>query len=133
MVGLNVIFILLLYKKYLVEVKFVLVDFKKVELIFFNKIERYYLVKLLDIDEVIIIDIIKVIYMFNFFCIEMDVCYDLFKDVMVWNIKEYNVKFKVCKLNFNEGYCFFLYIVLVIDEFVDFIMIVGKEVEMFIV
>lgn len=128
-VGLNAILTSLLYKKHPAEVKFVLVDPKKVELTLFNKIERHYLAKLPDTDEAIITDTTKVIYTLNSLCIEMDARYDLLKDAMVRNIKEYNVKFKARKLNPNEGHRFLPYIVLVIDEFADLIMTAGKEVE----
>lgn len=128
-VGLNAILTSLLYKKHPAEVKFVLVDPKKVELTLFNKIERHYLAKLPDSDEAIITDTTKVINTLNSLCIEMDARYDLLKDAMVRNIKEYNQKFKNRKLNPNEGHRFLPYIVLVIDEFADLIMTAGKEVE----
>ncbi len=128
-VGLNAILTSLLYKKHPAEVKFVLVDPKKVELTLFNKIERHYLAKLPDTDEAIITDTAKVVYTLNSLCIEMDMRYDLLKDAMVRNIKEYNTKFKNRKLNPNEGHHYLPYIVLVIDEFADLIMTAGKEVE----
>ncbi|MDA0701440.1 MAG: FtsK/SpoIIIE domain-containing protein, partial [Bacteroidetes bacterium] len=128
-VGLNAILASLLYKKHPAEVKFVLVDPKKVELTLFNKIERHYLAKLPDTDEAIITDTTKVIHTLNSLCIEMDQRYDLLKDAMVRNIKEYNDKFKARKLNPNEGHRYLPYIVLVIDEFADLIMTAGKEVE----
>ena len=128
-VGLNAILTSLLYKKHPAEVKFVLVDPKKVELTLFNKIERHYLAKLPDSDEAIITDTTKVINTLNSLCIEMDARYDLLKDAMVRNIKEYNQKFKARKLNPNDGHRFLPYIVLVIDEFADLIMTAGKEVE----
>lgn len=128
-VGLNAILTSLLYKKHPAEVKFVLVDPKKVELTLFNKIERHYLAKLPDTDEAIITDTTKVVHTLNSLCIEMDARYDLLKDAMVRNIKEYNSKFKNRKLNPNEGHRFLPYIVLVIDEFADLIMTAGKEVE----
>lgn len=128
-VGLNAILTSLLYKKHPAEVKFVLVDPKKVELTLFNKIERHYLAKLPDTEEAIITDTNKVIYTLNSLCIEMDDRYNLLKDAMVRNIKEYNEKFKNRKLNPNEGHRFLPYIVLVIDEFADLIMTAGKEVE----
>jgi S-DNA-T family DNA segregation ATPase FtsK/SpoIIIE len=128
-VGLNAILTSLLYKKHPAEVKFILVDPKKVELTLFNKIERHYLAKLPDTEEAIITDTNKVIYTLNSLCIEMDERYDLLKDAMVRNIKEYNVKFKARKLNPNEGHRYLPYIVLVIDEFADLIMTAGKEVE----
>ncbi len=128
-VGLNAVLTSLLYKKHPAEVKFVLVDPKKVELTLFNKIERHFLAKLPDTDEAIITDTAKVINTLNSLCIEMDARYDLLKDAMVRNIKEYNTKFKNRKLNPNEGHRFLPYIVLVIDEFADLIMTAGKEVE----
>ncbi len=128
-VGLNAVLTSLLYKKHPAEVKFVLVDPKKVELTLFNKIERHYLAKLPDTEEAIITDTTKVIHTLNSLCIEMDNRYDLLKDAMVRNIKEYNTKFKNRKLNPNDGHHFLPYIVLVIDEFADLIMTAGKEVE----
>jgi len=128
-VGLNAVLTSLLYKKHPAEVKFVLVDPKKVELTLFNKIERHYLAKLPDTDEAIITDTTKVINTLNSLCIEMDNRYDLLKLAMVRNIKEYNTKFKSRKLNPENGHKFLPYIVLVIDEFADLIMTAGKEVE----
>ena len=128
-VGLNAVLTSLLYKKHPAEVKFVLVDPKKVELTLFNKIERHYLAKLPDTDEAIITDTTKVVHTLNSLCIEMDNRYDLLKNAMVRNIKEYNIKFKARKLNPNEGHQFLPYIILVIDEFADLIMTAGKEVE----
>lgn len=128
-VGLNAILTSLLYKKHPAEVKFVLVDPKKVELTLFNKIERHYLAKLPDSGDAIITDNSKVINTLNSLCIEMDQRYDLLKDALVRNIAEYNVKFKARKLNPNEGHKFLPYIVLVVDEFADLIMTAGKEVE----
>ena len=128
-VGLNAVLTSLLYRKHPAEVKFVLVDPKKVELTLFNKIERHYLAKLPDTDEAIITDTTKVVNTLNSLCIEMDNRYDLLKSAMVRNIKEYNTKFKARKLNPNEGHQFLPYIVLVIDEFADLIMTAGKEVE----
>ncbi|MFK7811085.1 MAG: DNA translocase FtsK 4TM domain-containing protein [Maribacter sp.] len=128
-VGLNAVLTSLLYKKHPAEVKFVLVDPKKVELTLFNKIERHFLAKLPDSEEAIITDTTKVIHTLNSLCIEMDNRYDLLKTAMVRNIKEYNDKFKARKLNPNDGHMFLPYIVLVIDEFADLIMTAGKEVE----
>ncbi|GGG07854.1 DNA translocase FtsK [Dokdonia pacifica] len=128
-VGLNAILASLLYKKHPAEVKFVLVDPKKVELTLFNKIERHYLAKLPDTEEAIITDNSKVINTLNSLCIEMDARYDLLKNAMCRNIKEYNAKFKARKLNPNNGHKFLPYIVLVVDEFADLIMTSGKEVE----
>lgn len=128
-VGLNAILTSLLYKKHPAEVKFVLIDPKKVELTLFNKIERHYLAKLPDTEEAIITDTTKVIHTLNSLGIEMDQRYDLLKDAMVRNIKEYNQKFKSRQLNPENGHRFLPYIVLVIDEFADLIMTAGKEVE----
>ena len=128
-VGLNAVLTSLLYKKHPAEVKFVLVDPKKVELTLFNKIERHYLAKLPDTEDAIITDNAKVINTLNSLCIEMDNRYDLLKDAMVRNIKEYNEKFKLRKLNPENGHRFLPYIVLVVDEFADLIMTAGKEVE----
>ncbi len=128
-VGLNVILTSLLYQKHPAEVKFILVDPKKVELTLFNKIERHYLAKMPDVEEAIITDNSKVINTLNSLCIEMDARYDLLKDAMVRNISEYNEKFKARKLNPENGHKFLPYIVLVVDEFADLIMTAGKEVE----
>ena len=128
-VGLNAVLTSLLYKKHPAEVKFVLVDPKKVELTLFNKIERHYLAKLPDTEEAIITDNAKVVATLNSLCIEMDNRYSLLKDAMVRNIKEYNDKFKSRKLNPEAGHQFLPYIVLVVDEFADLIMTAGKEVE----
>ena len=128
-VGLNAVLTSLLYKKHPAEVKFVLVDPKKVELTLFNKIERHYLAKLPDSEDAIITDNSKVINTLNSLCIEMDNRYSLLKDAMVRNIKEYNEKFKQRKLNPEHGHQFLPYIVLVVDEFADLIMTAGKEVE----
>ena len=128
-VGLNAVLTSLLYKKHPAEVKFVLVDPKKVELTLFNKIERHYLAKLPDTEEAIITDNAKVVATLNSLCVEMDNRYSLLKDAMVRNIKEYNDKFKARKLNPEAGHQFLPYIVLVVDEFADLIMTAGKEVE----
>ncbi len=128
-VGLNAVLTSLLYKKHPAEVKFVLIDPKKVELTLFNKIERHFLAKLPDTEEAIITDNTKVIHTLNSLCIEMDNRYELLKLAMVRNIKEYNEKFKSRKLNPNDGHAFLPYIVVVIDEFADLIMTAGKEVE----
>lgn len=128
-VGLNAVLTSLLYKKHPAEVKFILVDPKKVELTLYNKIERHFLAKLPDSEEAIITDNTKVIHTLNSLCIEMDNRYELLKLAMVRNLKEYNTKFKARKLNPNDGHKFLPYIVLVIDEFADLIMTAGKEVE----
>lgn len=128
-VGLNTILVSLLYKKHPSQIKFVLVDPKKVELTLFNKIERHFLAKLPDSADAIITDTKKVVHTLNSLCIEMDQRYDLLKEAQVRNIKEYNAKFIARKLNPNNGHRFLPYIVLVIDEFADLIMTAGKEVE----
>ena len=128
-VGLNAVLTSLIYKKHPAEVKFVLVDPKKVELTLYNKIERHYLAKLPDSDEAIITDNKKVINTLNSLCIEMDNRYELLKNASCRNIVEYNKKFKERKLNPKDGHQFLPYIVLVVDEFADLIMTAGKEVE----
>ena len=128
-VGLNAVLTSLLYKKHPAEVKFVLVDPKKVELNIYNKIERHYLAKLPDAEDAIITDNTKVIHTLNSLCIEMDNRYELLKNAMCRNLKEYNAKFKARKLNPDDGHAFLPYIVLVVDEFADLIMTAGKEVE----
>ncbi len=128
-VGLNAVLVSLLYKKHPSQVKFVLVDPKKVELTLFNKIERHFLAKLPNSEDAIITDNTKVIHTLNSLCIEMDNRYALLQDAQVRNIKEYNHKFVNRKLNPNDGHKFLPYIVLVVDEFADLIMTAGKEVE----
>ena len=128
-VGLNAVLTSLIFKKHPAEVKFVLVDPKKVELNIYSKIERHYLAKLPDTEEAIITDNTKVINTLNSLCIEMDNRYELLKNAMCRNIKEYNIKFKQRKLNPKDGHNFLPYIILVVDEFADLIMTAGKEVE----
>ncbi|NQV52768.1 MAG: DNA translocase FtsK [Flavobacteriales bacterium] len=128
-VGLNCILASLLYKKHPAQVKFVLVDPKKVELTLFNKIERHFLAKLPDEEEAIITDTSKVVHTLNSLCIEMDNRYELLKNAQCRNIKEYNAKFVKRKLNPNDGHSYLPYIVLVVDEFADLIMTAGKEIE----
>ena len=128
-VGLNAILVSLLYKKHPSQIKFVLVDPKKVELTLFNKIERHFLAKLPGTEEAIITDTKKVVNTLNSLCIEMDQRYELLKNAHVRNIKEYNAKFIARKLNPENGHHFLPYIVLVVDEFADLIMTAGKEVE----
>tara|TARA_B110000046_G_scaffold34410_1_gene37250 strand:+ start:18396 stop:20954 length:2559 start_codon:yes stop_codon:yes gene_type:complete len=128
-VGLNAVLTSLLYKKHPAQLKFVLVDPKKVELTLFNKIERHFLAKLPDSEDAIITDNQKVIHTLNSLCIEMDDRYELLKNAFVRNIKEYNAKFIARKLNPENGHKYLPYIVLVIDEFADLIMTAGKEVE----
>jgi S-DNA-T family DNA segregation ATPase FtsK/SpoIIIE len=128
-VGLNAILVSLLYKKHPSQIKFVLVDPKKVELTLFTKIERHFLAKLPDTEEAIITDTKKVVHTLNSLCIEMDNRYELLKDAQVRNLKEYNAKFTARKLNPNEGHRYLPYIVLVVDEFADLIMTAGKEIE----
>ena len=128
-VGLNAVITSLLYKKHPAEIKFVLVDPKKVELNIYSKIERHYLAKLPDTEEAIITDNTKVIHTLNSLCIEMDNRYELLKNGMCRNLKEYNQKYRERKLNPENGHNFLPYIVLVVDEFADLIMTAGKEVE----
>ncbi|MDT8413989.1 MAG: DNA translocase FtsK 4TM domain-containing protein [Flavobacteriaceae bacterium] len=129
-VGLNAILTSLIYKKHPAEIKFVLVDPKKVELTLYTKIERHFLAKLPDAEDAIITDVTKVVHTLNSMTIEMDSRYELLKDARVRDIKEYNKKFKERKLNPELGHKFLPYIVLVIDEFADLIMTAGKEIEM---
>ena len=129
-VGLNVIITSLLYKKHPAEVKFILVDPKKVELSLFSKIERHYLAKLPDCEEAIITDIRQVVRTLNSLCIEMDDRYALMKSAQVRTIKEYNHKFIHRRLDPNEGHHYMPYIVLIVDEFADLIMTAGKEIEL---
>ncbi|MDH7462769.1 DNA translocase FtsK [Chitinophagaceae bacterium 26-R-25] len=129
-VGLNAILVSLLYKKHPSQLKFVLVDPKKVELSIYRSIERHFLAKLPNEEEAIITDTKKVINTLNALCIEMDNRYDLLKEAGTRNIKEYNEKFTKRKLNPQKGHQFLPFIVLVIDEFADLIMTAGKEVEM---
>jgi S-DNA-T family DNA segregation ATPase FtsK/SpoIIIE len=129
-VGLNAILVSLLYRKHPSQIKFVLVDPKKVELTLFNTIERHFLAKLPNSEEAIITDTKKVIHTLNSLCILMDTRYELLKNAQVRNLKEYNAKFISRRLNPLEGHHFMPYIVVVIDEFADLIMTAGKEVEM---
>ncbi|WP_420319318.1 DNA translocase FtsK 4TM domain-containing protein [Ekhidna sp.] len=128
-VGLNIMLASLLYKKHPSQLKFVLVDPKKVELTLFNKIENHFLAKLPDSEEAIITDTSKVVNTLNSLCIEMDNRYDLLKSAACRNLKEYNKKFTERKLNPNKGHRFLPYIVLVIDELADLMMTAGKEIE----
>ena len=128
-VGLNAILVSLLYKKHPSQIKFVLVDPKKVELTLFNKIERHFLAKLPGEGEAIITDTKKVVATLNSLCIEMDERYELLKDAQCRNIKEYNAKFIQRRLNPENGHRYLPYIVLVVDEFADLIMTAGREVE----
>ncbi|MBL7765542.1 MAG: DNA translocase FtsK [Chitinophagaceae bacterium] len=129
-VGINTILVSLLYKKHPSQLKFVMVDPKKVELSIYKLIEKHFLAKLPNEDEAIITDTKKVINTLNALCIEMDNRYDLLKEAGVRNIKEYNDKFIKRKLNPNKGHQYLPFIVLVVDEFADLIMTAGKEVEM---
>jgi S-DNA-T family DNA segregation ATPase FtsK/SpoIIIE len=129
-VGLNAVLVSLLYKKHPSQIKFVLIDPKKVELTLYNKIERHYLAKLPNSEEAIITDNTKVVHTLNSLCIEMDNRYALLQDAQVRNLKEYNTKFVGRKLNPNDGHKFLPYIIVVVDEFADLIMTAGKEVEM---
>lgn len=128
-VGLNAILVSILYKKHPSQVKFILVDPKKVELTLYNKIEKHFLAKLPDSDEAIITDTTKVINTLNSLCIEMDERYDLLKEAQVRTIKEYNVKFVERRLNPEKGHRYLPYIIVLIDEFADLIMTAGREVE----
>lgn len=128
-VGLNAILVSILYKKHPAQVKFVLVDPKKVELTLYNKIERHFLAKLPDEEDAIITDTSKVVNTLNSLCIEMDDRYELLKTAQVRTIKEYNTKFIARKLNPENGHRYLPYIVVLIDEFADLIMTAGKEVE----
>ena len=128
-VGLNVILTSLLYKRHPSQLKFVLVDPKKVEMSLFSKIERHYLAKLPNSEEAIITDTRKVVHTLNSLCIEMEHRYEMMKDAGARNLKEYNTKFVARKLNPQDGHRFMPYIVLVIDELADLMMTAGKEVE----
>lgn len=128
-VGLNAILVSILYKKHPAQVKFVLVDPKKVELTLYNKIERHFLAKLPDEEDAIITDTSKVVNTLNSLTIEMDERYDLLKSAHCRTIKEYNAKFIARKLNPEKGHRYLPYIVVLIDEFADLIMTAGKEVE----
>lgn len=128
-VGLNAILVSILYKKHPAQVKFVLVDPKKVELTLYNKIERHFLAKLPGEDEAIITDTSKVVNTLNSLCIEMDSRYELLKEAQVRTIIEYNAKFINRRLNPEKGHRYLPYIVVLIDEFADLIMTAGKEVE----
>lgn len=128
-VGLNAIITSLLYKKHPAQLKFVMVDPKKVELSIYSVIEKHFLAKLPDEDEAIITETSKVINTLNSLCIEMDSRYDLLKEAQVRNIKEYNEKFVKRQLNPNKGHKYLPYIVVVVDEFADLIMTAGKDVE----
>lgn len=128
-VGLNAILISILYRKHPSQIKFVLVDPKKVELTLYNKIERHFLAKLPGEEDAIITDTSKVVNTLNSLCIEMDYRYGLLKDAGVRTIKEYNDKFIKRRLNPENGHRYLPYIVVLIDEFADLIMTAGKEVE----
>ena len=128
-VGLNAIVASLLYSKHPSELKFVMVDPKKVELTLYNRIERHYLAKLPDTEDAIITDVKQVVRTLNSLCIEMDQRYDLLKQAECRNIIEYNEKFKARRLLPTEGHRYLPYIVLVVDEFADLIMTAGREVE----
>ena len=129
-VGLNAILVSLLYKKHPSQLKFVLVDPKKVELSIYKTIEKHFLAKLPGEEDAIITDTKKVVHTLNALCIEMDNRYDLLKEAGCRNIREYNEKFIARKLNPEKGHQFLPFIVLVVDEFADLIMTAGKEVEM---
>lgn len=129
-VGLNAIITSLLYKKHPAELKFVLVDPKKVEFSIYSAIEKHFLAKLPDAEEAIITDVTKVVQTLNSICVEMDTRYDLLKKARARNLKEYNDKFLSRRLNPNNGHKFMPYIVVIIDEFGDLIMTAGKEIEL---
>jgi S-DNA-T family DNA segregation ATPase FtsK/SpoIIIE len=129
-VGINAILVSLLYKKHPSQLKFVLVDPKKVELSLYRVIEKHFLAKLPGEEEAIITDTRKVVHTLNALCIEMDTRYDLLKEAQCRNIREYNEKFAARKLNPEKGHQYLPFIVLVIDEFADLIMTAGKEIEM---
>ncbi len=129
-VGLNAILVSLLYKKHPSQLKFVLVDPKKVELSIYKTIENHFLAKLPGEEDAIITDTKKVVHTLNALCIEMDNRYDLLKEAGCRNIREYNEKFVSRKLNPEKGHQFLPFIVLVVDEFADLIMTAGKEIEM---
>ena len=128
-VGINAIITSILYKKHPAEVKFVLIDPKRVELPLYMKIERHFLAKLPDEEDAIITDTQKVIKTLNSLCIEMDNRLELLKAAQSRNIKEYNEKFISRKLNPEKGHKYLPYIVLIIDEFADLIMTAGREIE----
>ena len=128
-VGINAIITSLLYKKHPAEVKFVLIDPKRVELPLYAKIERHFLAKLPGEEDAIITDTQKVIYTLNSLCREMDNRLELLKLAQARYIKEYNEKFISRKLNPNNGHRYMPYIVLIIDEFADLIMTAGREIE----
>ncbi len=129
-VGLNAIVTSLLYKKHPAELKFVIVDPKKVEFAIYAPIERHFLAKLPDGEDAIITDVTKVVQTLNSLCVEMDTRYDLLRKAGCRNIKEYNAKFISRQLNPEKGHHFLPYIVIIIDEFGDLIMTAGKEVEL---
>ena len=129
-VGLNAIVTSLLYKKHPAELKFVIVDPKKVEFSVYAPIERHFLAKLPDGEDAIITDVTKVVQTLNSLCKEMDTRYDLLKKAGCRNVKEYNAKFIERRLNPEKGHHFMPYIVIIIDEFGDLIMTAGKEVEL---
>lgn len=129
-VGINAILVSLLYKKHPSQLKFVMVDPKKVELSIYKMIEKHFLAKLPNEEEAIITDTKKVINTLNALCIEMDNRYELLKEAGARNIKEYNEKFIARRLNPEKGHKYLPFIVLVVDEFADLIMTAGKEVEM---
>ena len=129
-VGLNAIITSLLYKKHTAQLKFVMIDPKKVELSIYSKIEKHYLAMLPDAEEPIITDVQKVVQTLSSLTMEMDTRYDLLKKAHARNIKEYNAKFIKRRLNPENGHRYLPYIVVIIDEFADLIMTAGKEVEL---
>ena len=129
-VGINVVLMSLLYKKHPSQIKFVLIDPKKVELFPYSRIENHFLAYLPGLDEPIVTDTTKVVHTLNSLTIEMETRYDLLKKAQARNIREYNEKFIARKLNPNNGHRFLPFIILVIDEFADLIMTAGKEIEL---
>ncbi len=128
-VGVNVILTSLIYKKHPSQLKFILVDPKKVELTLYNKLERHFLAELPGSEEPIITDTKQVVYTMNALCIEMDTRYNLLKEAQTRNLKEYNDKFISRKLNPQKGHRYLPYIVVVVDELADLMMTAGKEIE----
>jgi S-DNA-T family DNA segregation ATPase FtsK/SpoIIIE len=128
-VGVNVILTSLIYKKHPSQLKFILVDPKKVELTLYNKLERHFLAELPGSEEAIITDTKQVVYTMNALCIEMDTRYNLLKEAECRNLKEYNEKFVKRKLNPQNGHRYLPYIVVVVDELADLMMTAGKEIE----
>ncbi len=128
-VGLNTIIASLLYKKHPAELKFVLIDPKRVEFSLYNALERHFLAKLPDEEEAIVTNMDNVVKTLNSLCVEMEKRYDLLKDAKVVKVTKYNELFIQKKLNPEKGHRYLPYIVIIIDEFADLIMTAGKQVE----